>query len=135
MAAGLPHTQHYTPLNTAHAIRVRHPLSTPRTPPLPRATTARGSLSDAAKLGEAVRRLREVSERSPLIDGNLGSTIDRDSPFLRGEMVLRDVTFSYPSRSEQDVLAGCSLTLKAGKVTALRAFGSVNLLHLCSRAC
>ena len=74
---------------------------------------------DAAKLGDAVRRLRDVSERAPLIDGEAGAVIERDSPFLRGEMSLENVTFAYPSRSEQNVLDRCNLTLKAGKLTAL----------------
>lgn len=74
---------------------------------------------DAAKLGDAVKRLRDISERVPVIIGDEGATIERGSPFLRGEMALHDVTFSYPSRPEQPVLSGCSLTLKAGAVTAL----------------
>ena len=74
---------------------------------------------DAAKLGEAVARLREVSERDPLIRGDEGSTLDRDSPFLTGEMRLKDVSFRYAARPDEAVLSDCSLTLKAGAVTAL----------------
>ena len=74
---------------------------------------------DAAKLGDAVRRLRDVSERAPLIDGEAGAVIERDSPFLRGEMSLENVTFAYPSRSEQNVLDRCSL-LQGGQAHRAR---------------
>lgn len=74
---------------------------------------------DVAKLSDAVRRLRDVSERTPLIIGDAGSTIHLDSPFLAGRMTLDDVSFAYPSRPEQKVLDHCTLTLAPGKMTAL----------------
>lgn len=74
---------------------------------------------DAAKVREAVRRLRDVSERCPTILGEEGATLARDSPFLVGEMGVHDVSFAYPSRPHQKVLDGCTLTLEPGKTTAL----------------
>ena len=65
-----------------------------------------------------MRRLRDVSERAPLIDGEAGAVIERDSPFLRGEMSLENVV-CLPIAFEQNVLDRCNLTLKAGKLTAL----------------
>lgn len=74
---------------------------------------------DAAKVRDAVRRLREVSEREPLIRADVGYTLADGSPFFHGEMSIEDVTFSYPARPEQKVLDGCSIKLEPGKTTAL----------------
>ena len=74
---------------------------------------------DMAKLGDATRRLREVSERTPLIIGDAGEEGDINSPFLNGRMDLKGITFAYPSRPEQRVLNNCTLSLAPGKMTAL----------------
>ena len=68
---------------------------------------------------EAVRPLREVSERVPDIRGEEGATLSQDSPFFNGLMSIKEVSFAYPSRPNQKVLDGCSLTLEPGKTTAL----------------
>ena len=74
---------------------------------------------DAAKVREAVRRLREISERVPAIQGDEGEAPDASSPFFRGRMSVKDATFAYPSRPQEAVLNGCSLTLEPGRTTAL----------------
>jgi ABC-type multidrug transport system fused ATPase/permease subunit len=95
---------------------------------------------DAAKLSDAAERIKAVAERTPGIPPG-GATLDRASPFLRGEVVFDNVRFSYPSRSEggtppPPVLDGLNLTLRAGKVTALvgpSGGGKTTAAHLVAR--
>ena len=75
--------------------------------------------NDASKVADAIARLHALVVRTPAIPPLAGATIDTASPFLRGEVRLRDVDFTYPSRPEQPVLRGCSLTMRPGAVTAL----------------
>ena len=74
---------------------------------------------DAAKVREAVRRLKELAERRPSIAGDAGEAPSEDSPFFRGRMALRGVTFAYPSRPHTKVLDNCTIELEPGKTTAL----------------
>ena len=74
---------------------------------------------DAAKVREAVRRLKELAERRPRIAGDAGEAPSEDSPFFRGRMALRGVTFAYPSRPHTKVLDNCTIELEPGKTTAL----------------
>ena len=96
---------------------------------------------DVAKVGDAAERLRAVVEREPAIPAG-GASLDKASPFLRGEVALKDVSFSYPSRSADaepnapPVLNGLSLVLPAGKVTALvgpSGGGKTTVAHLLAR--
>ena len=89
---------------------------------------------EASNTVDALGRLQAIIEREPRISPEHGATIARDSPFLRGEMALHDVSFAYASRPDSPALHGCSLTLRPGQVTrALRALRvaamEVGVLH------
>jgi ABC-type multidrug transport system fused ATPase/permease subunit len=66
----------------------------------------------------AIARLEEVAKISPKIGGSVNSHLLK-LPNVKGAVELRNVTFSYPSREHQKVLSNFTLSLPAGKVTAL----------------
>ena len=55
-------------------------------------------------------------ERVPAIQGDEG---ERQTPPFPRAHVIKDATFAYPSRPQEAVLNGCSLTLEPGRTTAL----------------
>uniref|UniRef100_J3LYZ0 Multidrug resistance protein n=1 Tax=Oryza brachyantha TaxID=4533 RepID=J3LYZ0_ORYBR len=65
----------------------------------------------------AAGRMREMIEMLPPLEaaGKKGATMDK----IRGEIVFRDVHFSYPSRLETRVLNGFSLTISEGDTVGL----------------
>ncbi|KAI3779479.1 hypothetical protein L2E82_09200 [Cichorium intybus] len=77
-----------------------------------------GSMSsDLSKGGGAVRSVLAILERKSEIDpdDSEGLTISR----INGDIELKNVYFSYPSRPEQMILQGLSLKIEAGKTVAL----------------
>jgi len=91
-------------------------------------TFVAGAMGQAAELYSQVQktvgasqRVREILRENPEIAlpvaaGSHGVTT---APRLRGEVVLEDVTFHYPSRPEVTVLSDISLKANPGEVTAL----------------
>lgn len=58
----------------------------------------------------------QVIERKPVISYEMkGETLDK----VNGDIEIRNVYFSYPSREDKLILQGFSLTIPAGKVVAL----------------
>ncbi|KAK1415749.1 hypothetical protein QVD17_31535 [Tagetes erecta] len=77
-----------------------------------------GSMSsDISKGGGAVRSVLAVLDRETEIDPNdsNGLTVRK----INGEIELKNVHFSYPSRPEQVIFQGLSLKIEAGKTVAL----------------
>ncbi|KAI3779497.1 hypothetical protein L2E82_09218 [Cichorium intybus] len=77
-----------------------------------------GSMSsDLSKGGGAVRCVLAILDRKSEIDpdDSEGLTIKR----INGDIELKSVYFSYPSRPEQMILQGLSLKIEAGKTVAL----------------
>ncbi|KAJ0763300.1 putative ABC-type xenobiotic transporter [Helianthus annuus] len=77
-----------------------------------------GSMSsDLSKGGGAVRSVLAVLDRKTEIDPNdsNGLTARR----INGDIELKNVYFSYPSRPEQMIFQGLSLKIEAGKTVAL----------------
>ncbi|KAG9450636.1 hypothetical protein H6P81_010601 [Aristolochia fimbriata] len=71
-------------------------------------------LSEACSAGE---RIMEVIQRVPKIDSDdMGGKVLEN---VSGEVEFRDVEFSYPSRPENMVFRGFSLSVPAGKSVAL----------------
>ena len=69
--------------------------------------TGRGA---AAKVFETIDRIPDIDSANP---GGLKPAS------VKGEIVLENVTFSYPSRPSIDVVKGLSITFRAGKTAAL----------------
>ncbi|KAJ7259510.1 P-loop containing nucleoside triphosphate hydrolase protein [Mycena haematopus] len=65
----------------------------------------------------AAAKLYETIDRIPEIDSAEESGLKPD--LVEGEIVLEDVTFSYPSRPSVQVVKGLSLRFPAGKTAAL----------------
>lgn len=65
----------------------------------------------------AAFKMVETIKRKPDIDANdsKGKTLDG----IRGDIELRDVHFSYPTRPNEEVLSGFSLFIPSGTTTAL----------------
>ena len=58
----------------------------------------------------------EVIQRKPTISySSKGKTLEK----IEGNIQVRDVYFSYPSRPEKQILQGFSLSIPAGKTVAL----------------
>ncbi|KAL7589043.1 hypothetical protein Lser_V15G41113 [Lactuca serriola] len=77
-----------------------------------------GSMSsDISKGSGAVRSVLAILDRKSEIDPDdtKGLTIKR----INGDIELKNVYFSYPSRPEQMILQGLSLRIEAGKTVAL----------------
>ena len=66
--------------------------------------------SAAAKVFETIDRIPDIDSANP---GGLKPAS------IKGEVVLENVTFSYPSRPTIDVVKGLSITFRAGKTAAL----------------
>jgi len=76
-----------------------------------------GQLSpDMAKARGAAANIFAVIDRTPLINTNDGGKVLTD---MKGNIHLKHVNFTYPSRPEVPVLKDFSLKLKPGTVTAL----------------
>lgn len=75
----------------------------------------------------------QVIERRPVISfDSEGKTLER----VDGNIEIRDVYFSYPSRPEEEILKGFSLSIPAGKTVALvgsSGCGKSTIISLVSR--
>jgi ATP-binding cassette subfamily B (MDR/TAP) protein 1 len=66
----------------------------------------------------AVAPMMEVIKRTPLIDGfGISGKTFTEKP--KGDIVMKDLFFSYPSRPEISVCQGYNLEIKAGETIAL----------------
>lgn len=74
-----------------------------------------------AAASAAFAELKQDMDRPSTIDGTADSGL-RLAPVTVGQFKLQNVTFSYPSRPEQNVLENISLEFPAGKKTALVGF-------------
>jgi ATP-binding cassette subfamily B (MDR/TAP) protein 1 len=77
-------------------------------------------IKDLAEVKGAAVTVFKILDTKSLIDifdrqNKAGKTL----PNLKGEIILRDVHFSYPSRSEHTILKGLDLYIEAGKTVAL----------------
>jgi ATP-binding cassette subfamily B (MDR/TAP) protein 1 len=73
-----------------------------------------GNFSQGAS---AARELFETIDRKSAIDSS--NTSGHKISSLQGEIVVRDVDFSYPARPDTKVLHGVSFSISPNKVTAL----------------
>ncbi|XP_076941623.1 putative multidrug resistance protein [Bidens hawaiensis] len=77
-----------------------------------------GSMSsDLAKGGSAVRSVLAVLDRKTEINPNDSNGLTVKN--IKGDIELKSVYFSYPSRPEQMIFQGLSLKIEAGKTVAL----------------
>ncbi|CAG9136478.1 unnamed protein product [Plutella xylostella] len=75
----------------------------------------------------------KLIERAPVLDSQEGGQCPRR---VKGEIVLEDVTFNYPSRPEVKILKGFSIHIKAGEKVALvgsSGCGKSTILQLVQR--
>jgi ATP-binding cassette, subfamily B (MDR/TAP), member 1 len=79
--------------------------------------TASQILPDIAKAKGAAVGIFEIMNRAPLIDANegVGVTI----PNLNGKLSFKNVTFSYPTRTETKVLRKLNMEINPGQKVAL----------------
>jgi len=79
--------------------------------------TASQILPDIAKAKGAAVGIFEIMNRAPLIDANegVGVTI----PNLNGKLSFKNVTFSYPTRTETKVLRKLNMEINSGQKVAL----------------
>lgn len=73
---------------------------------------------DFTRASAAASELFTLIDRKSLIDPS-AITGEQPPEGIIGEVELSNVTFSYPSRPETNILEGFSLRAPAGKVTAL----------------
>ncbi|KAI9179453.1 hypothetical protein H9P43_004776 [Blastocladiella emersonii ATCC 22665] len=69
------------------------------------------------KAQSAAQRVFEFIHRTPRIPSHVPGA--RTLPDLQGEIEFRNVRFAYPTRPDQYVLDGFSLTIPAGQITAI----------------
>ena len=74
------------------------------------------SITSALGAAEKVFAILEKKPEFPLLEYPVE---DMNTLSIRGQIEFRNVTFSYPSRSNVQVLHGISLSVKAGSVAAL----------------
>ncbi len=67
----------------------------------------------------ATQRVRELLRETGEVDAVLGSTPPSKLPRLRGEVVFENVSFTYPSRTEVEVLGAINLAAASGQRIAL----------------
>jgi ATP-binding cassette subfamily B (MDR/TAP) protein 1 len=72
---------------------------------------------DMGKAKQAAQELKILFDRKPLIDS--WSTEGEKLTTVEGHVEFRDVHFRYPTRPEQPVLRGLSLSVKPGQYIAL----------------
>lgn len=72
--------------------------------------------SDLNKALGAATRLYEIIDRDPVIP-NQGGIIPMDIP--QGHIEFRDITFSYPSRSDIDIFQNLALDIQPGQTVAV----------------
>ena len=65
----------------------------------------------------AAYKMFETINRTPEIDAY--STIGRKLDDIRGDIEFRDVYFSYPTRPDEQIFKGFSLTIPSGMTIAL----------------
>ncbi|KAI0396934.1 P-loop containing nucleoside triphosphate hydrolase protein [Xylariaceae sp. FL0594] len=66
----------------------------------------------------ALEKLQTDIDRESKIDGTIGIS-EQPSAIFEGDVQMKDVTFSYPSRPNVTVIQGVSLHFPAGKTTAI----------------
>ncbi|XP_038994067.1 ABC transporter B family member 15-like [Hibiscus syriacus] len=74
--------------------------------------------SDLAKGGGAIKRIFAILDRRSEIEPEHGKGIEVDES-NKGQIELKNVFFSYPSRPNQMIFKGLSLKIEAGKTMAL----------------
>ena len=80
-------------------------------------TTVIMQIFNITKAATAAAELFETIDRTSSIDPMSTSGVQPDD--CVGNIELQDVAFSYPSRPDSQVLNGLSLSIPAGKTTAL----------------
>lgn len=76
-----------------------------------------GLMSDASKIRAGTRSTYAVLDRPSRIDAGAGR--GQRPQQLRGEVELRDVHFTYPSRAEAPIFRGLSLRVEAGQTVGV----------------
>ena len=76
-----------------------------------------GGLPEVAKAVGASKKLFEILDRQPLVNYRGGKRMKKDN--LRGNIVLEDVTFVYPTRPDKVVLEHFHLSIREGETVAL----------------
>jgi ABC-type multidrug transport system fused ATPase/permease subunit len=75
--------------------------------------------SQLQKAVGATQRVRELLRETGEVDVHLGPTPPSSLPRLRGDVVFKDVRFTYPSRQGVEVLHGVNLAATSGQKVAL----------------
>ncbi|KAH9326811.1 hypothetical protein KI387_006989, partial [Taxus chinensis] len=83
------------------------------------------SLTAFAKAKSATVNIFQTIEHRPKIDRNYSTGATPST--VTGQVELRNVSFSYPSRPEMSILSGFSLNIPAGKTVAMMYGGMVEL--------
>jgi ATP-binding cassette subfamily B (MDR/TAP) protein 1 len=78
--------------------------------------SAMGMMPDASKARAAALSIFKLIDRQSLCDA---TSPDGKPPGNAGRVVLSDIEFAYPTRKQQTVLRGLSVTLKPGETLAL----------------
>jgi ABC-type multidrug transport system fused ATPase/permease subunit len=78
--------------------------------------SAMGMMPDASKARAAALSIFKLIDRQSLCDA---TSPDGKAPGNAGRVVLSDIEFAYPTRKQQTVLRGLSVTLKPGETLAL----------------